>query len=316
MLFRQTKVYQLTNTTSYAKEILDEKFEQLAFRECPPSLPHSVGWVSPIDEENAPLTQTMNGFTMVCLQLQEKILPAIVIRQELNKKLKEIQTREDRKIYQKEKLALKDEITITLLQKAFSKKSRLYAYIDTKNHFLILGTTSEKKAEQFLSIFRKTMGDVIQPYDIGNISYTLTNWLQHKSYPTSFAIEKSCILQDPNQEKRVVRCQQQDLFAPSIQSLLKDGYCVKQLALEWQDRISFVLNDTFAIQSIRFKEELIGGGNELEAETAHQKFFADFLIMTETMSLLINELAGTLHQVIKPDNLVDTIKWPKIAAST
>ena len=303
MLFKQARLFQLTDSAYYSPEKLADKLEQLAFRECPPSMPLSSGWVSPIDEDHAPLIQMMNGYIMICLQVEEKILPAVVIRQELNKKIKKIEVNENRKVSQKEKYALKDEIIVTLLSRAFSRLTKVYAYIDIKNNLLILGTTNEKKTEQFLSIIKKTVGDKIQSFEINKLSYTLTHWLQHKSYPTSFSIEKSCVLQDPNQENRVIRCQQQDLFAGSIQLLIKEGCQIKQIALEWQDRVSFVLVDDFSLQSIQFKDEIIEQVKEMEPETTQQIFNADFLIMTETMSSLFKELSTLLAKPLKLEEM-------------
>mgnify|MGYP003574952026 FL=1 len=79
---------------------------------------------------------------MICLQVEEKILPAVVIRQELNRKLKKLKRRKNRKVYQKEKYSLKDEFIVTLLPKAFSRLTRVYLY-DIKNHLLVLGTTTK-----------------------------------------------------------------------------------------------------------------------------------------------------------------------------
>lgn len=64
MLFKQARLFQLMDSTCYSTENLADKLEQLAFRECPPSMLLSSGWVSPIDEDNAPLIQVMNGNIM------------------------------------------------------------------------------------------------------------------------------------------------------------------------------------------------------------------------------------------------------------
>ena len=118
------------------------------------------------------------------------------------------------------------------------------------------------------------------------------------------------MLQDVNHQSRVIRCKDQDLFASSIQSLIKDGCEVKQLALNWQDRIDFVLLDDLSLQTIRFKDEIIEQVKEMEAGTKQQQFNADFLIMTETFSCLFKDMLGDLiesvdFKKIKPD--VDNI---------
>lgn len=145
MWFKQVQLFQLTDDFRYSPTTLIEKLEELLFQECLPSMPYGAGWVSPVDEDDAPLIQTMNDYTMICLQIEEKILPPVVIHQELAKKIKQIESSENRKVSQKEKYALKDEITAMLLPRAFSKLTRVYAYIDTKNRWLILGQQTLKR---------------------------------------------------------------------------------------------------------------------------------------------------------------------------
>jgi recombination associated protein RdgC len=297
MWFKQTKLFQLTNSANRSPINLIDKLEGLVFKPCRPSMQSSMGWVSPIDEEDAPLVQTINGRIMLCLQIEEKILPAVVIAQELIKKIKEIEKKEDRKVRQKEKYVLKDEIIATLLPRAFSRLTRVYAYIDTQNNWLVLGTNNEKRTEQFIKMFKKSEIGEIHPFEIKKLSSVMTNWLQRQTQPSSLSIEKSCLLQDPNQENRMIRCQQQDLFSPSIQSLLKDGCEVKQLALTWHDRVTIVLSDDFSLSSIKFQEGIAEQIKEMEAETAQQKFHADFFIMSETFAGLFEDL---LTELIEP----------------
>lgn len=290
MWFKQIQLLQLEHS-HYTVEKLINKLEPFAFRPCLPTMLSSVGWVSPIDEENEPLVLAINGYIMLCLQVEEKILPAIVIRQAVVDKIKQIEMNEARKVRQKEKLSIKDEMMLTLLPRAFTKITRLYAYIDTKNHRLILNTTNSKKAEQFITMFKKSFSDAIHSFELKKLSPIMTHWLKHQDYPTNFAIEKKCLLQDPAQQSRMIRCQDQDLFASSIQSLIKDGCEVKQLALSWQDRVNFVLSaDNFTLSGIQYQEEITSQAMEMEAESKKQQFIANFFIMTETLMHLLEEL--------------------------
>jgi recombination associated protein RdgC len=100
-------------------------------------------------------------------------------------------------------------------------------------------------------------------------------------------------LQDPSEQTRIIRCQQQDLFAASIQALLKDGCEVKQIALCWHDRVRFVLAEDFSLRSIRLEEEVIAAAKEIDVESKQQQFAADFFLMTETYSGLIEDLLKT-----------------------
>jgi recombination associated protein RdgC len=297
MLFKQVQIYQLTVPIHSSPTAIAEKLDSLIFKPCLPSMPTSTGWASPINEDDAPLAIAINGCIMLCLQTQDKILPASVIRQELNELVKQREAAEARKIRHKEKLSLKDEVTITLLPRAFSKLNRLYAYVDTRNNWLVIGSANPKKAEQFISFFKKSISEQVRSFDLKKLAPVLTYWLKNQNYPKNLAIEKSCVLQDPEQQKRIIRCQQQDLFANPIQNLIKDGCEAKQLSLTWQDRVNFILSDDFSLTGIKFQDDLIAEAKDMEAETKLQRLAADFLIMSETFSLLLSDLLNVFMNV-------------------
>lgn len=294
MWFKQAAIFQLKEDLSYSSDKLKEKLSALAYKPCLPSMPNSMGWVAPIDVPEAPLVQKINNYTMFCLQIEEKILPAKVVKQALAEKIKEIEHVENRKIRSKEKYELKDELVATFLPRAFSKLTRIYAYIDPKHNYLIVNTIQKKKLEKIVSMFTKTLGTELTAIEITKLSYILTQWLKNQNYASMFGIEKACTLQDPDQQNRVVRCQQQDLFVNSIQSFLKEGFHVKQLALSWHDRVNFVLNNSFLLSGIKFQDEIVSQTKEMEAETLQQQFIADFLIMSATITTLLADLSDAL----------------------
>lgn len=305
MWFKQAQIFQLTDSMRFSPEDVAEKLAIFTFEPCLPSLFSTQGWVPPAEgEEGAPLVRHINGYIAICLQIEEKILPATVIRQGVEEKVKEITQAQNRKVYGKEKLALKDEVIFSLLPRAFSKFTKIHAYLDTKNHWLILSTTNAKKTEQFMSAFKKAMTEDVHAFELKKLSPTLTHWLKHKDYPMSFAVEKTCVFQDPQQQNRVVRCQNQDLFAQSIQTLIKEGCEVKKLALSWQDRIDFTLLDNFSLQTIKYKEELLAQAKDMEAETSQQHFDVDFLIMTGTLSGLVKDLLSLFMEEESKSNKV------------
>lgn len=288
MWFKQIQIYQIDLPTPSSANVLSQQLESLAFRPCLPSMPESMGWVPPLEEDEA-LARGLNGCYMICLQIEEKILPAAVVGQNLKEKIKEIELSEARRVRQKEKVSFKEEIIHTLLPRAFTKLTKIYAYIDTRHRWLIINSVSATKVQDFLNMFKKSLGEGIESFDLIQPADILTHWLLSREYPQAFAVEKACLLQDPNQQKRTIRCQQQDLFATSIQSLLKDGCEVMQLALTWQDRLNFVLGDDFILRSIRLANDDLADIKD-DIETPHQKFDADLIMMTEMFSGLLKDL--------------------------
>lgn len=292
MWFKQVQLFQLTTPIKAIDTAsISEKLEPLAFQDCIPSMPFSSGWASPLEEDDAPLTRVLNGCFLLCLQIEEKILPATVVRDAVNEKVKLIELTEARKIRQKEKLNLKDEMTQTLLPRAFSRYSRLYAYVDTRNQWLVLNTTSPKKTELFMSMFKKSFGEgVVASFDTVKPSAVFTHWLKTRDYPTILSVEKSCVLQDPEEQTRIIRCQEQDLFDSNIQSFVKDKGCeVMQIGMCWQDRLNFTLANDFSIRNIRRTEDDLAEMSDI-IESASQKLDAYFFMMTEMFTGLFQAL--------------------------
>lgn len=290
MWFKQIQIFQLASNFIYAQKHIENKLEALTFRACTPAMPYSFGWIAPIDEDEAPLLREMSGYIMICLQVEEKILPSTVVRQHLDAAIKERELSEDRKLGRAEKQRLKDEIVHTLLVRAFTKLSKIYGYLDTKNHRLILGTANPKSTERFISHFKKAFGDVVFALELEKVAPQLTEWVKQDDYPSSLGLSKSCVLQDPKQKNRIIRCNHQNLLAAPIQSLIQDGCYIVQLGLNWQDHVEFVLTEHLALLSLRYQDEIKAQSEEMEIETVAQQFDTDFLIMSQTLAGLIDLL--------------------------
>lgn len=292
MWFKQIQLFQLSSRFKHQASEIQQRLEAFSFQPCLPSMPSSMGWVSPIDEEDGPLTRGMNGCYMISLQIEDKILPASVVNHALKEKLKQIELNEARKVRQKEKLNFKDELTQTLLTRAFTKFTTIHAYIDTRNQWLVLNSISPSKTELFISMFQKAFGECLEDAELIKPSALLTHWLKTQDNPQEFAIGKSCVLQDPDQQTRIVRCQQQDLFTSGVQSIFKENFDVIQMELCWQDRIRFVLADDFSLRGVSLAEEDI---NEMKEtyETKQERFDADLILMSESLAGMIKDLFTT-----------------------
>lgn len=291
MWFKQAQILTINPKMSYTSDTLSTKLERLAYTPCLPSLPATQGWVAPADADEASLVYSIENFWLLCLQTEEKILPATVVRNEVAKRIKQLETERDQKIGRKEKTQLMEEMTQTLLPKAFSKLSRTYAYIDKKNHYLVIDTTSPVKVKQFVDFLMRAAPEIsAKPLETKKVPPILTQWLIKQNNPTSFAVNQSCLLRDPNNETRMIRCQQQNLFASSIQALLKEGCLANQLSLTWHDKIDFMLANEFMITGIKYQDEIKSQADEAVSETTIQRFEADFIVMANTLAMMLNEL--------------------------
>ena len=98
MWFKNIRYFSLVKSLTYTPNTLANKLEALAFTQCPKTLPFSAGWIPPSEEEYSSLVHAIKGYMMVCLQIENKILPAIVVNQDLKEKVKEIESTQKRKV--------------------------------------------------------------------------------------------------------------------------------------------------------------------------------------------------------------------------
>ena len=109
---------------------------------------------------------------------------------------------------------------------------------------------------------------------------------------------------------RMIRCQQQNLFVANIQALLKDGYEVKQIALNWQDQIDFTLNNQLLLSSIQFQDRIFEQEQITDA-SPQQQFCSKLLIEVDLLSRLVEDLLAAI--VAKQVNkLTDHVLLEKI----
>lgn len=286
MLFKQIQIFNLNKTLSIKTSSLLPKLEALKFTPCLPSFATSCGWTAPLQEDNGPLVHQTGQYLIFCVRHEDKILPASVIRDAVEEKIKELELKEDRKVHAKEKRDMRTEITQTMLPKAFSKKALVFGYIDTENQLLILNTNQKDRTKTFLSLLKKSLEIDATPLKLKKTAYVLTQWVNHDTIPKGITILDQSVLQDPDQARRMIRSQAQDLFSTPMQGFLKEGFEVKQLAVAWQDALEFTIAEGLLIKAIKYRDDLLAASEE-EIEHPAQRFDANFIIMAETFKSLL-----------------------------
>ncbi len=303
MWFKNLSIFEFLAPFEIECDALEKALSDHKFIPCGSSVPISTGWVSPFSTHDGPLIHQAQGAIMIAFQVQEKIVPASVVKELLDEKVEEIELRESRKVKKKEKDTLKEEIFQTLLPRAFTRNTVTYAYIDQLKGLFIVNAASSKKADLVTVNLRKALGSLkIRIPELLPISMILTNWVKTNEYPQSLTIEDQCVLQDNEDSSGVIRCQKQNLLTEDIQSLIDTGREVVQLGLSWQEQLSFILNDEFMIKSIKYLEYVQDKANDIVTETKEARFDADFTIMVETLREFVSELLAIFAKHQKEQN--------------
>ena len=282
MWFKNLSLFRLTETFTISSTELVEKLEHMIFRPCGSHDESSFGWTAPLGGNSELLIHEANGFIMICAKKEEKVLPSAVINEIVQEKVLELEPSQGSKLSRKEKNTLKDEIIFELLPRAFSFSRRTYAYIDPKGGWVVVDSASTKKAEDLLSHLRKCLGSLpLVPINtVNNPSQVMTQWLMDDETPQGITIEDECELRSTEEEGGIVRCKNHDLSLPEIKNHLQQQKLVTKLALNWDNRISFVLDEALAIKRLRLLDLIQEQIEDTNAETEAERFDADFSIMT------------------------------------
>jgi recombination associated protein RdgC len=219
---------------------------------------------------------------MLCGKKEEKVLPAAVINEMLQEKILEAEDQQGRKLSKKERTAIKDELIFELLPKAFSFSRKTYAYIDPKGRWLIVDAASAKKAEDLLSNLRKCLGSLpaVPPNTVEKPVVTMTQWLINHQTPADITIEDECELRSPEEEGGIIRCKRHDLALPEIKNHLDTGKEAIKLAISWDDRLSFIIDEHLAIKRLRFLDLIQDQVADIETHDEAEQFDVDFSIMS------------------------------------
>ena len=224
----------------------------------------SRGFVPPHGQHNDHLVHTLGDARWITVGGEDKLLPAAVVNDHLQKKLADIEAREGRKPGGRTRKRIKEDLITELLPRAFVRPVRTDALIDTTLGVIAVDASSRKVAESAVSEVRRALGSFpalpvnaeVAPRAI------LTGWVAGDPLPDGLSLGEDCELRDPTDSGAVVRVQRMDLSVNEITEHLAAGKQVTRLALVLDDHVSFTLGEDLVVRKFRL---LDGALDSLEA---------------------------------------------------
>lgn len=295
--FKSLQIYRLSRDISLDAEEMQRQMSDFVFSPCGSQDMAKTGWISPMGQFGTDqLIHAAGNQLLICAKREEKILPAPVIKQELQKKIDQLQNEQHRKLKKTEKDSLKDEVLHSMMPRAFSRYTQTFMWIDLANNLIMVAAASAKKAEDMLALLRKSLGSLpVVPLTMESpIELNLTEWVRSGQPPAGFSLHDEAELKAILEEGGTIRCKKQALVSDEISSHIENGKLVTQLSMDWQERISFQINDAFTLKKLKPSDTLADQNDDIEREDFAARFDADFILMTSEYSALIANLISAL----------------------
>lgn len=297
MWFKNLRPYRMTRAFELGAEQLETALADKAFRPCSPAQPLALGWVPALGAGSANLVHSADGRFLLRLKREEKILPPSVVRDLLKERIEGIEAQQGRKVYRRERLALKDEIVQDCLPRAFSRHSEIALIIDPAARWVLVDSASAGRAEDALNLLREAIGTfpVIPPATTMSPAVAMSSWLTQGSLPKEFSLREECELTESGDEPAVLRCRGIDPLSNEIRQHVEGGMEVTRLSLGWKEQLQFVLGQDLCLRRLKFADALVKENDDVADEDPLARSDADFVIMAPALTALqdrIVELFG------------------------
>ena len=293
MWFKNLALYRLPADWSLSAAELEEKLSQRTLQPCGPLEMLSRGWVAP--SSTGRMLHTVNQQHLIALGVDQKLLPASIIRQETTRRAEELAESQGYPVGRRQMRDLKMRVTEELRARALTRRRTTRAWIDPVNGWFVVDSGSLGKAEELVEALRDLLGSfAVQFVETQRTPHTsMSAWLTHGDAPGPFGIDQDLELQTADPNKATIRYVRHPLDGKEIKGHLSGGKYPTRLGLTWNGRIAFVLTEKLQVKRVEFLEMTkdAADGDEIDKD---EQFDIDFAVMAGELAKMLHDLVEAL----------------------
>jgi len=300
MLFKNLRLYRLPRPWLTTPTELEDQLRQRPFVKCGTLTARSEGWVPPCPTGNPDayvVTTPDLTHWHIRLKVQEKTVPARVVKAEAARRAVEIEKVQCYKPGKRQMKAIEEEVCVALLPRAFATDRHIDAWIDPHNGWLGIDTASTGQAERILDALRGALEEFpVRMLKVNRSPASLmAGWLATEP-EAPFTIDQDCVLKAVTDDKATIRYAHYSLDGKDVQEHLSTGKLPTRLAMTWDDRISFVIDEAGTLRRLHWLS-IIMERVEQDAGTIDnpiERHQADLTIMGTELARLLADLVDNL----------------------
>jgi recombination associated protein RdgC len=299
MWFRNLRIYRLQHGLKHDLAAFDAALARRPLARCGSFEMASRGWVFPRQE--GAFVHAVGGQWLLALGVEQKLLPATVIRQTAQERAAAIEAEQGRKVGRREMRDLVERVAEELLPKAFSQRRTTWAWIDPSAGWLVVDAGSDARADEFMETLLATVDDLAPRPLQTQVSpmAAMTGWLAENDAPAGFTLDSDLELRAASESQSAIRYVHHDIGGPEVAGHIAAGKVVTKLGMTWNDRISLVLTDKPHLKRLAFLDVLKEQAGKA-GETADEQFDADFALMAGELVQMFADLLVALGGEQKP----------------
>lgn len=282
---------------------LERVLQKGRFVPCGPTQPESAGWVAPRGNKSKVLAETVGGHLILKLCTEKRAVPSSAVKAAVEEKVERYkQETGNERVPAKLKKEFKEEVLLDLLPRAFTKRSTTLLWLDPKAKMLVVDAGSLAASDRIVSTLLAALLEVPgagPALDLQLVhtqtspAASMSHWLSTREAPWNFTVDRDCELKAPDETKAAVRYARHTLDIDEVAQHIAAGKVPTQLALTWNERVSFVLGDAGQIRKLKMLDVVLKEAEDAKGKD-DENFDANAAILTGELSQLIPDLIEAL----------------------
>lgn len=294
-MFKNLIVFRVVSGLPSTPANWESALERTRFVPCSAFQEKSVGWVTPRGQEHGPLLEVVAGHYVMKLVVESKVVPGAVVKRKVHDQVQDIEQKTGRKPGKKERRDISEDVRQSLLPMAFSKQTSVWVWVDPQACLLVLDCASQSRADEVLAQLQELPGLTLQLLSTAiSPRSAMAAWLQGDAVPDVLHIERECELKATDESKAVVRYSRHSLETPEVRQHIAEGKLPTRLALNWNDRVQFVLTEGMQLKKLSFLESVFEEASRAAGDGQDDRFDTDVVIATGELSQLLPDLMAAL----------------------
>lgn len=284
-------------------DLLEPALHKARFVPCGATEPESFGWVPPRGNKGEVLAEYVGGHLVVKLCTEKRAVPSSAVKAAVDERVEKYKAETgNERVPSRLKKEFKEEVLLDLLPRAFTKRSTTLLWVDPEDRFLVVDAASLAGADRIVSAFLDVLAQLpasgpaidLKPVQTNSSpAASMAHWLTTREAPWRFSVDRDCELKTPDENKSAVRYSRHTLEIDEVAQHIVAGKVPTQLAMTWNERVSFVLADTGSVRKLKMLDVVLK-----EAEDAaggeDDNFDTNIAILTGELSVLIPDLLEAL----------------------